>query len=886
MLTGLRMKLRALLDRAGAESELDEELRFHLEQQAQLFVSQGMTPPEAERRARLALGGVERTKESYRDARGTRGLEELLGDIRYALRALRRDRALAAAGILTLALGIGAVTAVFSAVNAVMLRDLPFADPGRLVSVWEENADRGWYQNWVAPANYYDWKEQVRSFDDIAGYSDSPSNVTLIGQGAPRLLAAAVVTGNFFPVLGVPPALGRGFDPDDDWDRGQQPAILSHRIWQTEFGGDPDIIGKSMSLGGAHPWQIVGVMPEGFTFPLRTTDVWLPYLLDPAMRGRVSFRRAHWMRTVARLAPGVSLAAANAELQTVARRLEVDHPETNTRMGAGITPLHDWVIGDTRRPLVVLLSAAAVLLLIACVNVGNLLLVHALRRSRDVALRFALGATRSRVARQALTEGVVLSLLGGIAGTAVGWAGARALLAMQPAGMLPVSEIGLDVRVLIFAVAITALSGLAFGTAPAMLATRQAPANALRSGGRTFSGGGARRWTRYLVIAEVALAVLLTVGAGLLLRSYDRLSSVAPGFDPEGVLTAEMVIPGARYDSMTKVVGFYSSLVDRVRAMPGVQDAAAVRQLPATSTSWSSNLAVAGRPPMEQSQDVLHREILGDYFRVMRVPLLSGRVFGAGDVAGAPNVVVVNASMGRQYFPDEDPVGQRISFDRVPDSTSVWHTIVGVVGDEHQASLAEPPRPEIFAPFRQDWSRGMTLVVRVDDGRDPLTLARPVRQAVAGLDSLLAITSIRPMSDVHRDAMSRQRFTSVLVLVFAISGVLLALVGVFGVLAQLVQSRWREMGIRLALGAQRAEVRRLIVTSGFRLLAIGIAIGLMVSLGATRVLTALLYGIEPDDAITYVAVALLIGIAGMLAAWVPAWRASGADPALALREEG
>jgi putative ABC transport system permease protein len=591
------------------------------------------------------------------------------------------------------------------------------------------------------------------------------------------------------------------------------------------------------------------------------------------------------MRVVARIKPGVSHASANASLQTVVKRLQGEYPATNTRMGAGITPLHEWIVGDTKRPLIVLLAAATVLLLIACANVGNLLLVHALGRSRDVALRFALGASRSRVARQALTESLVLSFAGGVAGFALGWMGARALLAIQPTGMLPVTDIAIDYRVLAFATALVALSGIVFGMAPAVNATRQAPADVLNSSSRTFTGGHVRRWGRYLVVAEVALAVMLTVGAGLLLRSYERLSKVPAGFEPSGVLTATLSIPASRYDSATKVIGFYQSLIERVQAMPGVERVAAVRQLPATIVSWSSNLAVAGRPPMEQSADVLHREVLGDYFRVMRVPLLSGRMFDERDNLTAPAVVIVNEALVKQYFPNEDPIGQRITGDRVPDSTSRWRTIVGVVGNERQGSLAQPPRPEIFAPETQDWTRGMNLVVRTLPGRDPVSLAQPIRRAVRELDSLLAIIRMRPMTEVHSEAMSRERFTSALVMVFALTGIALALVGVFGVLAQLVQARWREMGIRLALGAQRSQVRWLIVRHGVTLLAFGITAGLLVALGTTRVLATLLYEIRPTDVLTYAGVAVLIGVVGTVAAWIPALRASTANPAKTLRAE-
>jgi putative ABC transport system permease protein len=893
MLTSLRLRLRAFFNRSTVERELDYELRFHLEEQTQFYLRQGLSREEAARQARVRFGSLPATIEAAPLHRRGKGLDGIVGDVRYAMRTLWRDRGLAVAGILTLTLGVGATTAVFSAVNAVMLRELPFRDSGRLVAVWEENVERNWYKNVVAPANYLDWRERVRAFDgQLAGYNDFLNNVTLLGRGEPQLLTATPVTGNFLSVLGVTPALGRGFEDADTWDNGQRPAMLSHRAWKNRFRGDSSVIGTSISLGGARAWQIIGVMPEGFAFPSPATDIYLPALFSPNNRTQVFFRRAHYMRVVGRLADGVSAEAAQAQLKAVAKQLEGEYPATNVHMDAGVTPLREWIVGDTKRPLVVLLAAAGVLLLIACANVGNLLLVHALSRSRDVSLRFALGASRSRVARQALTESLVLSGIGGVGGFALGWAGARALLAMQPSGMLPVTDIAIDYRVLGFAILLTTVSGLVFGIAPAVIATRQSPADSLNAGGRSIAGGGSRKWGRHLVVAEVALAVMLTVGAGLLLRSYERLSSVAPGFTPEGVMTASMVIPASRYDSAAKVVGFYSALLERVSALPGVERAAAVRQLPATVGSWSSSLAIAGREPLPQT-DILHREVMGDYFRVMRVPLLQGRTFTEADGATlsdsdtpeSPLVVIVNDALAKEFFPNENPVGLRISFDRIPDSTSNWRTIVGVVGSERQGNLATPARPEIFAPMKQEWTRGMTIVARMRDGHHPIAIAGPIRRAVRDLDSLLALTAVRPMTQVHAEAMSRERFISALVLVFAITGVALALVGVFGVLAQLVQSRWREMGIRLALGAQRSDVRWMVVRHGAALLGMGIVAGLVVALWATRTLAKLLYEVAPTDMLTYAAVAVVIGGAGMVAAWVPALRASTANPANTLRAE-
>jgi putative ABC transport system permease protein len=883
----IRMWLRAFFLRGRTEAEMKEEMLFHLEQQTRAYIKQGLSRDEARRAATLAFGGVARIEELQRDGRGTRGLEDLLGDVRYSIRSLWRDRALTLAGVATLALGIGATTAVFSAVNAVMLRKLPFRDSERLVSVWEENSDRGWHKTEAAPANYLDWRHRMTSFGgELAAYTDYPSTVTLLGRGEPTLVYTSEVTDNFLSVLGATPRIGAGFGPDVHWAGNGHPALISSRLWRSHFGADPGVIGTTVSLGGNTRWQIIGVMPDNFAFPAPNVDIWKPFLWQRAFEQQVFFRRAHWVRVVGRLQPGATIESANAELQKLTRQLETEYPATNVRMYGGVTPIRDWIVGDTKKPLVVLLSAAAVLLLIACANVGNLLLVHAVGRSRDVSLRFALGASRARVARQTITESLVLSAIGGLAGFGLGWAGARGLMTLQPAGMLPVAEIGVDYLVLGFAIVLTTLSGLAFGLAPALIATRQSPADALASSGRTVTGGRVRRWGRQLVVAEVALAVLLTVGAGLLLRSYERLSQVAPGFDPSGVLAVSLNIPAARYDSGSKVIGFYSTVMERIGALPGVERVAAVRELSVSGPSWSSGLGIKGLPPMTHDANILQREIHGDYFRTMRVPVLKGRVFGPEDGPESEPVIVINEAMAKQYFPNDDPIGKQISGDRVADSTTLWRRIVGVVGSEHQAaSLATPAKPEAFRPFVQDWTRRMSLVIRVAPGRDPLSVAGPTRRIVRELDSLLAVTAIQPMTEVHAAAMARERFIGTLVLVFAVTGIVLALVGVFGVLAQLVQARWRELGIRLALGAQRSDVRRMVVMNGMRLMAIGVVAGLLVALGATQLLASLLYEVSATDAVTYVVVALLVTAVGLLAAWIPAWRASSANPAVTLRAE-
>ncbi len=875
--------LRALFGKTAVERELDEEIRLHLDLETEQHIRAGVPPSEARRRALIAFGGVEATKEAHRDARGVSWLEDGAADVRHALRAFRRSPTLAAAAIITLAVGIGANTAIFSAVNAVILRPLPFPDAGRLVSLGEDNSEFGWRHSQVAPANMLDWQEQVAAFADVAGYVDYGTTATLTSEGEPKLLVSSEVNGNLFAVLGVRAQLGQTLTPAETWDTGSRTAVISDRLWRRQFGADPGVIGRTVELDD-HPVEIVGVMPPEFGFPSEQVDVWLPTAWDPAFRAQTFFRRAHWMRAVARLKPGITPADANTQLQTVVRRLQQQYPATNRVMGADMMPLHDAIVGDTRQPLLVLLGAVGLLLVIACANVGNLLLVHAGGRERETALRLALGAGRGRLVRQAFTESLVLSVLGGAAGLALGLWGTRALMSLQPPDMLPVHDLGVDWAVLGYVSLLAVGTGLLFGIAPAVRSGRRLPAEALGEGGR---GGGIgsrmRRWGDSLVIAEVALALVLTVAAGLLVRSFRQLQHVAPGFDGTGVLTATLALPAARYDSREEVVNFWDDLVRRAAALPGVNAAAATSNTPLSPAHWSSQFSVAGRAPDDHGSDAVHREVAVGYFPLMRVPLLRGRLFTDRDRAGAPLVVLINNAFARTYFPNEDPIGQRLAFDRVPDSTSIWHTIVGIVGDEHQTTLTREPRVEIIAPAAQDVRRGMTLLVRTSG--DPLRLAPSVRRLVAELDPKLALESIATMDAVQAESLATQRFVMTLLLVFAGVGLLLAVVGVYGVMAQVAKGRTREIGIRMALGARASEVRWIVLRHGLRLAGIGLVLGVAGGLAGTRAMRALLYAVSPADPATFFAVPVLLFITAAAASWLPALRASRADPATVLRVE-
>jgi putative ABC transport system permease protein len=882
---GAMVRLRALLDPRATEHDLDEEIRFHIELETEKNLRLGLAPEEARRRALVSFGGVQRTREDHRDVRGARWVGEGIADVRFALRTLRKTPALAIAAILTLALGIGANTAIFSAVNAVILRPLPFTDPGRLVMLWEENPDRGWHENVVAPANALDWREQVAAFEDVAAYNSFSNSVTLAGAGTgePQVVTATGVTGNFFSLLGVRAQRGRILRDEETWDSHPRVAVISDRLWRRSFGADPGIVGRTIQLDGREI-QVVGVAPQGFAFPEADVDLWTPVRWGMEDRGQVYFRRAHWLRAVARLRPGVSLDRANVELQTVVRRLQKQYPETNTHMGAGMTPLHEFIVGDTRLPLLVLLSAVSLLLLIACANVGNLLLVQAAGREREAALRLALGAGRGRLVRQALAESLVLSALGGAAGLALGWWGARILAALQPAGMLPVRDVSPSWSVLGYVLLITTASGLLFGIAPALWSGRRAPVEVLNEGGRSGSEGRRmRHWGDTLVIAEVALALLLTLGAGLLVRSFRQLQNVDPGFDASGTLTAEISLPGMRYDTQARITSFFDELLDRARSLPGVSGAGAVSQLPLTTTAWTSDFAIAGRGADEYGTEVVHRETMPGYFHVMRVPLLAGRVFTDRDGQDAPRVVIINEALAKKFFSGEDPIGQKLAFDKVPDSASIWRTIIGVVGSEHQGSMTDDPQIEIFAPVAQASRSSLSVVLRTES--DPASLGPALRRLVKEMDPALAIGTMKTMSVVRSESLARQRFLTTLLTAFASIGLLLALVGVYGVMAQLARRRSREMGIRIALGASAPHIEWMVVGHALRLVVVAVLVGTVVALLTTRALSALLYHVAPVDPITFVVVPLLLALTAAVATWLPARQAGRADPAVVLRGE-
>lgn len=772
-------------------------------------------------------------------------------DTHQAARALRRNPGFTFAAVAVLALGIGANTAIFSAVNAFFFRPLPFADSDRLVLLYETNPEFGWTHAQVAPANALDWRDQVDAFTDVAMYMNfGGDDVTLHREGEPVVVTGVGVTGNFFSVLGVEPQLGRSFRFDETWEGNDAVVMLGHDLWVSHFGADPDIAGKTIPLGGsALDVEVVGVMPPGFSFPNDGTDLWFTYGWAAESRAEVWFRRAHLARGVARLERGVSLQEADAQLQVVVDRLQLAYPETNSVMGAGLMPLRDFLIRAVRTPLLVLLGAVGILLLLACTNVANLMLVRAIDRTREVALRHALGAGRARIARQFLTESVLLAAVGGVFGLVLGWFGVKGMSGLTQLGIDGATTITLDARVVGFTILSAAVSGVLFGTAPALRSGGGDVNASLCEGGRAHSTGQrGRRIAGLLVSAEVALALLLVVGAGLMVRSSWLLRQVDPGFEVDGAIAIEFSLPTARYPERDQVLAFWDRFTEALEARAGIERAGTVGNLPLAGTSWSSQFQAEGWPPERVGFEILHRRADSGYFESLHIPLVRGRLFSGDDGPDDPLVVVVNEAFAREHFPGEDPIGQRIAYDRSATPRSTWYEIIGIVGDQHQEGLGIPAQAEVF------------------ESRDP-------------------IAQVQPLRDVWTRSMNQEQFVLTLLGVFGMAALLLAAVGVYGVTAQAARRRTREIGIRMALGARAPDVVGLMLRQGLAVIALGLVVGLGTALVATRALSTLLYGVEPTDPATLVSVVALLGGVALVACYVPARRATAVDPVTSLRAE-
>jgi putative ABC transport system permease protein len=811
----------------------------------------------------------------------------LIQDFRYALRQLRKSPGFAAVAVITLALGIGFNTAIFSVVNAVLLRPLAFADASRLVRIWHvppEKSFPGMTTFPVSAANYLDWERQTQVFDHMAIYSYHGFTVT--GGDKPEQLSAGAVSSGFFATLGVQPILGRVLSPEEDQPGRSHVVVLSYGLWQEHFGGNPGIVGHDINLDG-QPYLVAGVMPANFQFP-DFAKMWTPMAWTDQER---AVRGEHHSIVIARLKPGVDLNQAQAEMNTISDRLQQQYPDDDKGWGAVVVPMQQDLVSDVRPALLVLLGAVAFVLLIACVNVANLALAKTFSRQKEIAIRTALGATSARILRQILTETVLLALSGGALGLAFAHFAVRFIVAFL-ADKLPHSiEVGLDSEVLIFTAIISVVTGIVAGVLPAWRLTRRDVNEALKQGlGRTDADSGGHRTRSVLVVSEVALSLMLLIGAGLMIRSFQNLRNVNPGFDSRHVLTMSVMVSRAKFLSPDQATSFFDRVLQRVRSLPGVESAAVIDNIPLTGGSHQP-IAIEGRPvvPMSEQPEVDVRLVSAGYMSAMHIPTLRGRGLSDTDVAGRPAVVLVSESMARQFWPGEDPVGKRLTLTFYPEAI---REVVGVVGDVKLDSLDEMrpsatlyfPLDQVSVPAAGGWrSFPMTLVVRSRSGSGEL--ASSVSNAVHEVDRDIPLVDISTMDELVENSLSQQRFNMLLLGAFAALALLLAAVGIYSVLSYSVKRSVREIGIRLALGAPVGEVLRMVVFEAMKPTLLGVAIGTAGALALGRVLSSLIFGVRPTDPVTFVAVAALLAAVALVASIVPAYRATKVDPMVALRYE-
>jgi putative ABC transport system permease protein len=806
-------------------------------------------------------------------------IRDLLQDTRYGARMLRKSPGLTSVAVLSLALGIGAISTIFSFVNGIMLRPLPYPESERLVLLDETAFKRGSPSMNVSYPNFLDWRQQNHSFEDIGCYTTGGLIIASgAGGGDPEQLKGAFVTQGLFEILGVAPILGRTFTADEDQPDHDLVVILSYGLWQRRFAGDPNILGQTLLLNNRSR-VVIGVMPRGFQFP-EVAEAWGPLALNT----KIFTRTDHGLLSIARLKPGVTLEFAQAEMISIASNIEAQNPVTNEGLSVSLTSLRAGLVGDYKKALLILLGVVGFVLLIACVNVANLLLARGAARQKEIAIRAALGANRRRIFRQLLTESLLLGLISGALGLMLALWGMDLLLAAIPIDIPFWMKFDLDGRVLGFTAACSLLTGFVFGTAPALEASNPDLNEILKEGGRSGAGGGRHRLRSLLVVAEIALSLVLLIGAGLMMRSFMSLQHVDAGINPEGVLTMYIALPGAKYRPPEKRAAFFSQLLERVRSIPGVQSAGTNSGLPLAGNNWGRSLTVEGFPVLSvgEAPAINHCVISPDYFSAMGIANLKGRDFDERDTRDAAKVTIIDERLAREYWPDDDPIGKRIRFGP-PEDNEPWHTIVGVVREVKHNRLDASTRMSVYLPFAQVPIGGSSLAIR-SSGR-PENLTGAVRAQMRELDPDLPLTQVRPMTEVVARSVWQQRLYTVLFGVFAAVALILATVGIYGVMSYAVTQRTREIGLRMALGAQKQDVLKLVVGHGVVITAIGIGAGLAAAVGLTRLMSSLLFGVTATDPITFAAVSVVLAGVALGACFVPALRAAKVDPMEALRYE-
>ncbi|HEU4713487.1 MAG TPA: ABC transporter permease [Pyrinomonadaceae bacterium] len=886
----IRKRLAQLSIEPAHEAEIVEELAQHLHDVYQHSLANGLPEDEAKQTALRELDSLpdelKRVQKPFREAPVPGGtgrsnlLTDFVQDLRYAVRMQRKNPGFTIVALIALALGIGANTAIFSVVNTVLLRPLPYKDPDKLVMVWEDASRHGYPRDTPAAANFVDWRDQSTVFEGMAAIADESFNLT--GTGDPERIEGRRVSANLFPLLGIEPQLGRTFTPAEDQPGANRVVLLSYSLWQRRFGGENSILGKPLNLNG-ETYTVVGVMPARFQFPSSDDHLWAPIAFTAEQAAN---RNRHYLQVVGRLKSDASLEQAQTEMSTIAARLQQQYPQSNADLGAAVTSLHEHLVGDIRPALLILLGAVGLVLLIACANVANLLLARAAVRQKEIAVRVALGARRWRLIRQFLTESVLLATLGGIVGLGIAYGGLILLKAFIPENISQAREISMDLKVLGFTFLVSVATGVIFGLAPAVQAARFNQTETLKEGGRdSATGSSGKRIRGLLVMSEVAVSLVLLIGAGLLINSFLRLRNVDPGFRADNLLTMKVVLPKPKYAEFERRTTFYNDLVQRVESIAGVKSAAVTTNLPLYRQGNSIGISIEGRPapPPGQENIVVTRIVSPKYFDTMSIPLLSGRHLTDQDTQTSPRAVVISETMARRYWPGEDAVGKRIGAGRIQRPED-WIQVVGVVKDVRQFELTAEPRPQMYLSYRQaGFFEPNDLVVKTDV--DPTSLAATVRKAVWEIDKDQPVSNIRTMEEILLDSIARQRFSMLLLAIFAAVALVLAAVGIYGVMSYSVAQRTHEIGIRMALGAQTGAVLKLAVSYGLKLVVAGLVIGLIAAFALTRVMSTLLFGVTATDPMTFTLISLLLVFVAAVASYVPARRATKVDPIIALRYE-
>ena len=882
----LRDRLRALRHRETVINDIDREMRSHLELQVEANITAGMSADEAREHALRSFGNVNRAVDAAYDVKGGGLFETLTHDVRYGARMLVKHKAFTAIAVITLALGIGANTAIFSVVNELLLRPLPYRDADRIVMLWEVTPEDR-HQNSTSRGNFRSWRDQSTSFQQLAAFTDQRLNLT--GAGEPEELVVQYATPELFKVLGVDPLLGRTFLPEDAVEAGQPPVVvLSYGLWQRRFGGQVSLVGQAITLNGIK-FTVIGVMPPSFQFFIRQrsgtgrpAELWTVLAMPTEQRAS----HGRFLATVARLKDGVTVDHAAAELRTIHARLSDEVPEFNKNWSAEVLPLREQFFGNVRRPLWLMLGAVGFVLLIACANVANLLLSLATSREKEIAVRAALGARRIRIVRQLLTESILLALVGSVLGLGFAWLSIKALMLISPKDLFSVQSVGLNVTVLLWTLGISLLTGIIFGLAPALHVSRLNLNDSLKEGGKSASGqaSGSRRLRSALVVTEIALAVVLLAGAGLLIRSFIHLQQVDRGFETDNVLTMVIRVPDTRYREDAQFVNFFGQVLDNTRRLPTVRSAGMINYLPLYGGLGSATgFKILGRPepPPGQGPTCDVRVSDAGYFQTMGIPLLRGRNFSDSEQKEPKHVILINEALARTYFAEEDPIGRRLDVEMFDKPTPA--EIIGVVGNVRYESLTDESPPAVYFPHPDLTYSFMTLVIRTDG--DPAAIAPAVQREIRSLEPNQPVSDVRTMNQVMSEWVARSRFNTLLLGLFAGLATLLSAVGIFGVMNYSVALRTREIGLRLAVGAQPRQVLLLILKQGFWLTLAGVVLGLAAALALTRLLSGLLFGVAAIDVTTFATISVLLVFVSLLACYLPARRAMRIDPLSALRYE-